>query len=233
MTTSTPLWDLPNNHDIIAEHLALTGKMVVDVGAGKGALARFMRSQGAEVIAIECGEAMILEARKLDPEHVDSYLDGVGQDLPLDDASADTVVFLASLHHIPEENIAEAIGEASRVLRPGGTLAVLEPIAEGPGFETHKLIDDETVVRAQAQAVLDEQLPAELSETQELRYMTAYSYSGIEDLEKTVVDIDPTRRAIFEQVRDELATIFEAQAEVHGGRYWFAQPGLMRVFTKS
>lgn len=232
MTTSTPLWDLPNNHDIIAEHIPLAGKQVVDVGAGKGALARFMRSQGADVIAVECGEAMISEARSSDPDHVDSYVDGVGQDLPLDDASADTVIFLASLHHIPAENMADAIREASRVLRPGGTLAVLEPIAEGPGFETHKLVDDETVVRAQAQAVLDNELPAELRETEELRYLTAYSYSGMDELEKTVVDIDPTRRAVFDEVREQMDEIFEAQAEIHGGRYWFAQPGLMRVFTK-
>ena len=233
MTSDTPLWDLPTNHDIISEHISLEGKRVVDVGAGKGALTRFMRAQGADVIAVECGAPMIAEARSADPEHADSYVEGVGQDLPVDDASADVVIFQWSLHHVPADSMAEAVSEAARALRPGGTLAVLEPIAEGPGFETHRLIDDETIVRAHAQAVLDDQLPGELSEANELRYLTSYSYSGMDELERTVVDVDPARREAFDSVRDEVAQIFEAQAELHGDRYWFAQPGLMRVFTKS
>ena len=233
MTTPTPLWDLPSNHDMLARHVALDGKRVVDVGSGAGALVRFMRSQGADPIGVECGEAMITQAREADPEHAASYVDGVGQDLPVDDTSTDVVVFSYSLHHVPSEHLAEALREAARVLRPSGTLVVLEPLAEGPGFETHKLIDDETVVRAQAQHALDHDLPKELAQVAEHRYTTAYSYGGIEELEKTVLDIDPARREAYKAVRDEVATIFEVQAEKHGDRYWFTQPVLMRIFAKA
>ncbi len=232
MTTSTPLWELPTNTDMILRHLTLEGQRVVDVGAGKGALARFMRSHGADVVAVECGEAMISVARAADPEHVDSYVEGVGQDLPVDDASADIVILLASLHHIPAADMADSLAEASRVLRSGGTLAVLEPVAEGPGFETHKPIDDETAVRALAQAALDNDLPPDLSERERIEYMTAYAYSGIDELERTVVDIDPTRRAAFDVVRDEVEQLFKKNAVRHDGKFWFAQPGLMRLFTK-
>ena len=232
MTTSTPLWDLPNNHDMLALHVPLEGKRVVDVGSGAGALVRFMRTRGAQPIGIECGEAMIAQARDADPDHVDAYLEGVGQDMPVGDASADVVVFSYSLHHVPGEHLAAALREAERVLRPGGTLAVLEPIAEGPGFETHKLIDDETVVRAAAQAALDTDLPEQLGQVAEHRYTTAYSYSGVAELEKTVIDIDPERRDAYELVRDEVAEIFMAQAQELGGRYWFTQPVVMRIFAK-
>lgn len=233
MTTSPPLWDLPSNHDMLAKHVALDGKRVVDVGAGAGALVRFMRSQGADPVGVECGAAMITQARDADPGHSGAYIEGVGQDLPLDDASADVVVFSYSLHHVPGEHLGDALSEATRVLCAGGTLAVLEPIADGPGFETHKLIDDETVVRAGAQAALDNQMPAAMAETEGLRYTTSYSYGDLDELEKTVVDIDPTRRTAFDAVRDEVATIFMAQAESHGDRYWFAQPVVMRLFTKT
>ena len=63
---------------------------------------------------------MIADAKAADPEHVDSYVDGVGQDLPVEDSSADVVVFSYSLHHVPAEHIADALVEAKRVLRPGG-----------------------------------------------------------------------------------------------------------------
>lgn len=233
MTTSTPLWDLPSNHDMLARHVELDGKRVVDVGAGAGGLVRFLRSQGADPIGVECGEAMLAQAREADANNVDSYTEGVGQDLPIEDQSADVVVFSYSLHHVPEGEMATALHEAARVLRPGGTLAILEPIAEGPGFETHKLIDDETVVRAAAQAALDNDLPSELHQTSEQRYSTAYSYSGIDELERTVVDIDPTRRAAFDAVRDEVSQTFMEQSEQHGDRYWFTQPVLMRLFAKA
>jgi ubiquinone/menaquinone biosynthesis C-methylase UbiE len=233
MDSDTPIWDFPSNHAMLANNVPLAGQRVVDVGAGAGALVRFMRSEGADVIGVECGEAMISQARAADPEHAEAYVDGVGQDLPLDDESADVVVFSYSLHHVPGEHLASALSEANRVLRPGGTLAVLEPIPEGPGFETHKLVDDETIVRAAAQAALDNDLPSSIHQVDEVRYTTSYAYADFFALEKTMTDTDPARAVALEAVKDETAERFLANGEQHGDLYWFAQPVLMRVFAKS
>ena len=234
MTTddATALWNLPSNHDRLAAAVPLEGKQVVDVGCGAGALVRFMRSQGATVTGVECGDAMIRKAKAADPDHADSYLDGVGQDLPLEDESTDVVVFSASLHHVPSEHMSEALAEAARVLRPDGQLVVLEPVAEGPGFETHRLIDDETVVRAQAQAALDA-APEALVEQESMHYDSAYSYADFEELKTTMVDISPERAERF--TSDVAATTEQRFDELSvsgpGGR-WFRQPVLMRVFEK-
>jgi ubiquinone/menaquinone biosynthesis C-methylase UbiE len=232
MLMTTPLWNLPTDHAMLAEHVALVGKRVVDVGAGAGGLVRFLREKGADPIGVECGPAMIAQALEADPEHHDAYVDGVGQDLPLDDASADLVVFSYSLHHVPDGHRLAALSEAERVLRSGGTLAVLEPIAEGPGHETHKLIDDETDVRAAAQAALDNDMPTTMTERDEVRYTTSYSYSDVAELEKHMVDIDPERQAAFDAVKDEVFELFHTNAVEHDGAYWFAQPVVMRLFTK-
>ena len=136
------LWDLPTNNDRLASAVELRGKSVVDIGCGAGGLVRFMREQGANPIGVECGEAMISQAQEADPEHVESYLDGVGQDLPLEDASVDVVVFSYSLHHVPVDEMGNALAEAARVLKPGGELAVLEPIAAGPSFEMFQPVDE-------------------------------------------------------------------------------------------
>ncbi len=229
---TTPLWNLPTDHAVLAEHVALAGTRAVDVGAGAGGLVRFLREQGADPIGVECGAAMMAQALEADPEHHEAYVVGVGQDLPLDDACADLVVFSYSLHHVPHEDIPVALSEAERVLRTGGTLAVLEPIAEGLGHETLKLINDETDVRAAAQAALDNDLPATMIERDEVRYTTSYSYGDLAELEKDMADIDPERQAAFDAVKDEVDELFHANAVEHGGAYWFCQPVIMRLFTK-
>src|SRR5690606_4612451 len=79
------------------------GRRVVDIGCGSGELVRWLRSEGAEAIGVECGEVMMRLAREADPEHPEAYLDGVGQALPLPDASVDAAVMSFSLHHVPRE----------------------------------------------------------------------------------------------------------------------------------
>lgn len=232
MDDDTPIWDLPSDHDVLAQYVSLAGSTLVDVGAGDGALVRFARRSGAEAIGVECGAAQLAKARAADPVNADIYLDGVGQDLPLDDESADVVVMCYSMHHIPGELLATALQEADRVLRTGGTLAVLEPIATGGGHEVFKPIDDETAVRAAAQLALDRDLPASLTELDEVRYTTSYSYADIAELEQEVVDIDPSRRDLVDAARDEVAQLFEKHGVPHDGRRWFDQPVVMRRFSK-
>lgn len=231
--TDVPIWDYPTNPDMLAKNVEFAGKRVVDVGAGAGELVRFMRDAGADPIGVECGTEMIRQAREADPDNADRYVDGVGQDLPLPNSSADMVVFSYSLHHVPGEHLAAALREVDRVLHPGGTLVVLEPIAEGPGFETHRLVDDETEVRGLAQRALDNDLPASMRQTKQLRYTSSYSYEDFDELAKTMTDIDSSRREIFEQVKDETRERFHQYSVEAGDRYWFSQPVLLRIFEKS
>ena len=231
-TPTVDLWALPTNQERLAEAVDFEGKRVVDVGCGAGALVRFIRSQGADVLGVECGEVMIADAKAADPEHVGSYVDGVGQDLPVEDSSADVVVFSYSLHHVPAEHIADALVEAKRVLRPGGELVVLEPIADGPGFQLHRLIDDETQVRALAQAALDA-APSEFTETLNERFVSGFCYEDFGALEHKVVAIDPTRAEMFDSVSDQVKERFDQYAVEGPGGYWFEQAVHLRVFKKA
>jgi SAM-dependent methyltransferase len=74
------------------------------------------------------------------------------------DASFDLALMLKSLHHVPLPLLAQALGEVARVLRPGGHLYVSEPVYSGPFNEVIRVFNDEGVVRAAAQAALDEAL---------------------------------------------------------------------------
>ena len=232
MDDDVNLWDLPTNNERLAAVVDVESKLVVDVGCGTGGLVRFLRTSGADPIGVECGEAMISQAKEADPWHHDSYLDGVGQDIPLANASADVVVFSYSLHHVPVEEMANALLEAERVLKPGGELAVLEPVAEGPSFELVRLVDDETEVRAHAQHALDNR-PAPFTETHNERYEASYSFADFTDVKKRVVDIDPTRTEAFESVAEEVERRFHEYGVEGPGGHWFGGPVLLRVFTKA
>src|SRR5262249_12286795 len=140
--------------DVLSELVELDGRDVVDVGCGDGGLVRRLAGLGARAIGVEVDAAVVAAAQGRQPVAGERYVHGTGQQLPLPDDSADVVVFLQSLHDVPPAAMDAALAEAARVVRSGGAVYVQEPLAEGPFFELVKLIDDETEVRAQAQAAV-------------------------------------------------------------------------------
>lgn len=92
-----------------------TGRRILDVGCRDGALTRYYR-QGNEVVGVDVDrEALDRCARALDiPVH---WID-IGQGLPFEDASFDTVVCSEVMEHLHWPD--RAVGEIARVLRPGG-----------------------------------------------------------------------------------------------------------------
>jgi SAM-dependent methyltransferase len=93
---------------------------VLEIGAGTGALTALLREQVRHVRAVEPDARMrtVLRQKVADVEVVD----GRAEELPADDASFDVVIG-SSMWHWVEEEI--ALAEVARVLRPGGTLALL------------------------------------------------------------------------------------------------------------
>ena len=100
------------------------GMQVVDVGMGTGLVAREILRITAEperLVGVDPSPGMMAQAHL--PPGV-RCLEGWAEQLPLPDASADFVVMGYALRHIAD--LAAAFGEFHRVLKPGGTLLVLE-----------------------------------------------------------------------------------------------------------
>jgi SAM-dependent methyltransferase len=208
-----------NQHENLSNSVALAGRRVVDVGAGSGELVRWLRDQGADVVGVECGETMMRLAREADPQHPDAYLDGVAQALPLPDGDADVVVMSNSLHHVPADQMDAALHEARRVLRPGGTLYVSEPVATGPGHELVAIIDDETEVRELAQQALDRAASGDFELCSDTRYASRMVISSAEAFGERIVGIDPRRAARWAEARDEFVAAYERLGTAcEGGR---------------
>ena len=100
---------------------------VVEVGCGTGAVIRSLgrRRDVAEAVGVDPAPFFLEKARELarDVPSV-SFVEGDARALPLDDESADVVLFHTTLCHVPEPE--RALAEAHRVLRVGGRLVIFD-----------------------------------------------------------------------------------------------------------
>lgn len=95
-------------------------EMALDVGCGEGRFCRMLRTRGIRATGIDPTDALLAHARGLDPGG--DYRAGRAEALEFPDGAFDLVVSYLTLIDIPD--IAKAIAEMARVLRPGGTLLI-------------------------------------------------------------------------------------------------------------
>lgn len=139
----------------------LAGQRIIELGCGAAGLARalLVRYPDSRVTGLEVDERQ--HAKNLAaPQAGLGFVAAGAQAIPCPDASFDLALMLKSLHHVPLPLMGQALAETARVLRPGGHLYVSEPVYAGVLNDVVRLFNDEGVVRAAAQAALDEALRA-------------------------------------------------------------------------
>jgi ubiquinone/menaquinone biosynthesis C-methylase UbiE len=133
----------------MAEHRSallagLTGQ-VIEIGAGNGANFAHYPSAVTRVLAVE-PEPRLRHLATTAAEHAPvpvQVVDGLADQLPADDASADAVVATLVLCSVPDQHT--ALREIRRVLTPDGRLHFLEHVrAPTPGMARAQRIMDAT-----------------------------------------------------------------------------------------
>src|SRR4051794_8919615 len=101
--------------------------VIADLGAGEGTIAQLMAQRAKRVIAIDNSEKMVEFGAELARKHGIANLEyrlGDLEDVPIRTGTVDLAFLSQALHHAvhPER----AIAEASRILKKGGRIAILD-----------------------------------------------------------------------------------------------------------
>ncbi|WP_409177171.1 class I SAM-dependent methyltransferase [Brevibacillus fortis] len=129
---------------VIEEITPVKGQDVIDLGAGSGRLTSVLAPHAKSILALDASAAMLeVNAQQLTQAGLTNWKTNVAdhRELPADDNSADvivagwTVCYLTS-SEVPnnELHLEKIIQEMKRVLRPGGTIVIMETM--GTGYET-------------------------------------------------------------------------------------------------
>jgi ubiquinone/menaquinone biosynthesis C-methylase UbiE len=123
---------------------SVVGLDVIDSGAGTGRLVCMLAPLARSIQAFDVSESMLqVAASRLQASGLTNWTVKVGdhRSLPVPDESADVVVagwsvVYTVVWHLEnwQEELAKALAEFQRVLRPGGTLIILETM--GTGYES-------------------------------------------------------------------------------------------------
>jgi SAM-dependent methyltransferase len=204
--------ELTTDLSVLERLLEPGGRDVVDIGCGGGVLARDLAACGARVIGIEVCEQQLAQAIAREGSGV-RYLVGRAQQLPLEDGSVDVAVFMRSLHHVAPADLMLALGEARRVLRPGGAVYVAEPLPAGDFFALTSLVEDELEVRHAAQNALEQAALVGLDRRITVDYDVRVCVPDLAGLRARIVSVDPKRAEVFDARQTELAEAFARLGE--------------------
>lgn len=100
---------------------ARAGEVIVDLAGGTGDVARLMAPSGAHVLTVDPSVPMLLQGRG---RGAFAQIAAEGERLPFADASIDCVTIAFGIRNVTD--MAQALGEIRRVLKPGGRFLCLE-----------------------------------------------------------------------------------------------------------
>lgn len=101
--------------------------LVLDVGAGRGVFDFKLVGLGYRVLGLEYIQSMVtrgnaeIKERKVNSEKI-RFVEGDVRDIPFADSGFDAVIDTGLSQHLEDGDVAQAISEIARVLKPGGYL---------------------------------------------------------------------------------------------------------------
>jgi ubiquinone/menaquinone biosynthesis C-methylase UbiE len=110
------------------------GDRVLDLGCGTGALAALLAWKGCKVTGVDISPPMLSQAaRRIQEEDLEAWVTlqeiGVAElDTAFGDASFDAVVSTLLFSELSDDEVAYALGECHRILKPGGQFLLSDEV---------------------------------------------------------------------------------------------------------
>jgi 2-polyprenyl-3-methyl-5-hydroxy-6-metoxy-1,4-benzoquinol methylase len=132
LLTAAQVWSHNEQyHGYLLRHVPGRCRAALDVGSGTGVFARSLAERAGHVLGLDLSPGMVRVARTM--SEGDTNLEYRVADVMETDLSGehyDCIASIATLHHLPMEDVLRKLKAA---LRPGGTLLVLD-LYEGEGW---------------------------------------------------------------------------------------------------
>ena len=200
----------------------LEGARVVELGCGKAELSRRLVERGLvrSVVALEVDQRQ--HAANLASAALPglTFLSGGAEAIPAAEAQFDLAIMLKSLHHVPLDQLDQALREVRRVLVPGGWLYVSEPVYAGEFNDVVRLFHDEGVVRAAAYAALMRAAQSGVLQSEgEHVFDTELAFRDFDDFVDRMVRVTHSDIRLPEAVEAEVRARFERRMTPTGARF--------------
>ena len=205
--------ELPQSSDFeqIKRMLPLEGTRLLELGCGAAYTTRRLAESFPlrEIVAMEV-DRIQHEKNLLIPDlpSVD-FRYGGAQDIALSDNSVDAVIMLKSLHHVPTQDMAQALGEINRVLRPEGLAYISEPVYAGDFNDIMRLFHDEKTVRIAAfDAVLRSVEQGQFLLQEEIHFVSITRFEGFEEFEHRILGATHSEFQIDDDLHSQIKRRF-------------------------
>ena len=110
--------------EVVAAHFGSAKPSVLDIGCGVGTLHPLVKNTFSGLNGVDVSERSIAQAQQANPWA--QYKSYDGHALPYCDGDFDMVTAVCVMHHVVQAEWPEFVREASRVVRPGGLIGIIE-----------------------------------------------------------------------------------------------------------
>lgn len=208
--------------EILNEMMQLDDYHLIELGCGRAEMTRAIATSGPgrTVLATEVDALQhALNLRIPDLPNVNFQLGGA-QAIPAADASADAVVLFKSLHHVPLDQMDQALLEIQRVLKPGGLAYISEPVFAGEFNEIMRLFHDEQLVRQAAfEAVQRAVQTGVLHLVKQVFFKTPLHFRDFADFEQKVLGVTHTQHRLSAELHQAVRQRFEHHLNADGADF--------------
>jgi ubiquinone/menaquinone biosynthesis C-methylase UbiE len=209
-----------NEGEVLDQLLQLQGATVLELGCGKAEKTRIVAQRAASVLALEVDQKQLAKNLAVTDLPNVRFAHGGAEEIPAPDANFDIVLMFKSLHHVPAELMDRAFSEICRVLKPGGTAYISEPVYAGEFNEVLKLFHDERMVREAAFAAEKHAVASgQLELAAQKFFLQPMHFADFAQFEEQVLKVTHTEHRLSDETHEKVRARFNGYMTADGATF--------------